>query len=233
VTGAAEAAYTRLANLVDEEGVLLLAPDGTVDGSGNLFWNPEHAECGLGRGGPDDEAYLMGLIDEVSAVWNVDATRIYAFGHSNGGFMAYRLACEHADRFAAIASLAGAPAQDPADCAPNAPLSVLQIHGDLDDTVLYAGGTGVVDLVCPYPGAVETTSRWAVHDGCERTSSDAGVLDLDQLLIGPDTRIDRYDGCPAGVGVELWTIEGGAHIPAFRNDVHRTMWSFFSAYTRG
>ena len=65
---------------------------------------------------------------------NVDPYRIYVAGHSNGGFMSYRLACTHADRIAAIVSLAGATFDTPADCSPTEPVAVLQIHGTADDT---------------------------------------------------------------------------------------------------
>ena len=57
---------------------------------------------------PDDVGYLTGLIDEIIAAgWPVDPKRIYLFGHSNGGYMAHRMACDRADRIAAIICLAG------------------------------------------------------------------------------------------------------------------------------
>jgi polyhydroxybutyrate depolymerase len=234
VSGAVEVAYTRLGNLVDEETVLLLAPDGTLDAEGNLFWNAEHVGCGLGAGGPNDVGYLLSLIDDVATVWSVDLDRVFVFGHSNGGFMAYRLACERADRIAAVISLAGAPAADPTDCAATGPVSILQIHGDADDTVRYEGGDEVVGIPCPYAGAEETVTRWAATNGCAATRTDgAERLDLDSVLPGAETRVEAHDACPDGLAVELWTLEGGGHIPAFRNDVHRVLWQFFAAHPRG
>jgi polyhydroxybutyrate depolymerase len=236
INGAVELGYMRLDRLLDDPGVLLLAPDGTLDQEGSLFWNTEHAGCAIGGSGPlpDDVGYLVGLLDEVSAVWNVDPDRVYVFGHSNGGFMAHRLACDHADRIAAIISLAGAPALEEADCAPSEAVSVLQLHGDADDTVSYVGGDEIIDVACPYPGAEETAARWARHDGCSDTLEDSGErLNLVSALEGDETRVERHPGCGSGVGVELWTIVGGGHIPAFRNDVYVPLWGFLDAHPKG
>ena len=48
------------------------------------------------------------MITAIEGAVTVDPQRIYVVGHSNGGFMSYRLACTRADRIAAIVSLAGA-----------------------------------------------------------------------------------------------------------------------------
>lgn len=234
VNGAVQYAYTRFDNLVQREGVLVLAPDGTEDATGNLYWNAEHPGCDIGAGSarPDDIGYLIGLLDEVAAAYNVDPDRVFVFGHSNGGFMAHRLACEHADRIAAIISMAGAPAIEPADCAPAQPVSVLQIHGDADTTVLYGGGDQIIGAACAYPGAVETVSRWAGHNGCTGALTDSGErLDLELSLTGDETIVERFDGC-APAAAELWTIPGGGHIPTFPNDVYQPMWEFLLAHAR-
>ncbi len=236
VSGPAQLGYSRLDRLVDDPGVLVLAPDGTRNTDGSLFWNTGHAGCAIGAdtAQPDDAAYLMGLVDEVAAVWNVDPARVYVYGHSNGGFMAHRLACDHADRIAAIVSLAGAPALDPLDCAPTEPVSVLQLHGDADTTVRYAGGSEVIGVACPYPGAEEIATRWAAHDGCSATRTSTGVrLDLDTSIDGDETRVERHDGCPGTAGVELWTMEGVEHIPTFASDVSVYLWEFLAAHPKG
>ncbi len=230
INGITELAYSRLINLVDDPGVFVLAPDGTEDTEGNLYWNTGDTACLIGGPSPpDDQAYLTGLIDEVSSVWNVDPARIYVFGHSNGGFMAHRLACSDAGRYAAIISLAGAPPLDPAACVPSGPVSVLQIHGDADDTVLFAGGDQILDFTCPYPAATDTVTRWAAHDGCAELATQGEPIDLDSSLTGAETAVDRYAGCTDGATVELWTIAGGSHVPTLRNDAHLAMWAFLSA----
>jgi polyhydroxybutyrate depolymerase len=125
--------------------------------------------------------------------------------------MAHTMACTHADRFAAIVSLAGSMPLDPADCAPSAPVAVLQVHGTADATIPYAGAPG------RNPGAVDVAERWAALDGCPPTPADGPPLDLEGRLAGAETSVTAYGPCAAGTDVELWTIEGGAHIPEFND----------------
>jgi polyhydroxybutyrate depolymerase len=54
----------------------------------------------------DDVGFIVKMIDSLKANYNIDTTRIYLTGASNGGMMAYRLACERADLFAAVAPVA-------------------------------------------------------------------------------------------------------------------------------
>src|SRR5439155_20820686 len=118
-------------------------PDGTVDGNNNHFWNATDGCCDFGKTGVDDSSYLAGLIDEIASKYKVDPKRVYFMGHSNGGFMSYRMACDHADRVAAIVSLAGATFADDSKCKPTAPVAVVEVHGNADPTVPY-DGQGVV-----------------------------------------------------------------------------------------
>ena len=138
--------------------------------------------------------------------------------------MAYRMACDHADAVAAIVSLAGSTWLDPSKCAPTEPVSVLQIHGTDDDAVPYEGR---VD----YPGAEATLSTWADYNGCAATRTADGTLDLDSNVAGAETAVERHDACPTGVAVELWTIEGGGHVPALDSNFAGLMWSWYSGPT--
>ena len=200
-----------LAEIAQADDILVAYPDGTSDALGSRFWNATDACCDLNRTGVDDVAYLTAVVDDVAGRFAVDPGRVFAMGHSNGGFMSHRLACDRADRFAAIVSLAGATWSDPAECDPAQPVAMLQIHGDDDQTILYAGG----DLFGrAYPSAEATTAAWMDANGCSGPleASDERV-DLVSFLDGDETRVDRAVGCPEGGAVELWTIEGGSHAP--------------------
>lgn len=211
-TGALQDAYFGLSAVADARGIIYAFPDGLTDGMSSQFWNATDACCNFFGSDVDDVAYLMGLVDEIETRVNVDPNRIYFVGHSNGGFMSYRLACEASDRIAALVSLAGATFDDPADCDAPAPISVLQIHGDMDETVLYAGGAFGATA---YPSAVESTSYFATRAGCTVPAMPTGrTTDIDGMIDGDETTIDAYADCDAGYGVELWTIPGGAHIPS-------------------
>ncbi len=221
--GLVQVQYLRLAPLVDSEGVLLVAPDGSFDQEGSRFWNATPGCCDFSETGVDDVGYLRGLITEIRKDYNVDSHRIYVVGHSNGGFMAHRLACDMASEIAAIVSLAGATYKDPASCKPSEPVSILGIHGDADDTILYEGGV----FNGGYPGALETIQHWQVYDRCAPALSiQEAVLDLDRDKPGVDSDIYRYTGCASGTEVELWRIHGGEHIPVVTRNFGNLVWDW-------
>ncbi len=210
-SGAIEELYFNFAKSADEKGFLYAHPEGTKDTQQSQFWNATDACCNFYGSPVDDSAYVRGLIDEIAAEYDVDPKRIYLFGHSNGAFMAYRMACDHADRIAAVGGLAGAMFQDVGKCAAKEPVSVLSIHGTADGTIAYLGGMmGVV----PYPSAKQTVEDWATIDGCSMTpDASAAPKDLDSMLFGDETTVSTYGGCGGGSSVQLWSIFGGAHIP--------------------
>jgi polyhydroxybutyrate depolymerase len=228
-TGTVQLSYTGLDDLVESQQIFVMAPDGLVDDAGNQYWNATKACCDFNSSGVDDSTYLRGLIDEVSSVYKIDPMRIYLWGHSNGGFMAHRMACDHADVIAGITSLAGAMHLTSEECDPSEAVNILQVHGDLDATILYDGGSLCTFPQCTYPSADTTLDHWAGLNGCSgsRTTT-AERLDLDTLLVGDDTSVARQDGCPSGGTVELWAIEEGGHVPALGGDYDDITWAWFS-----
>jgi polyhydroxybutyrate depolymerase len=211
--GPGEDSYLGITAEADKLGYFALSPDGTADPMGNRYWNATEACCDFYGSKVDDEGYLMGLVDEAKAKVNVDPKRIFFVGHSNGGFMAYRLACSHADVIAGVVVLAGEMRKDATGCKPSSPVSVLHLQGTADATILYKGGSlGVA----PYPGAEETVGDWVGLDGCSPAADEsAPPLDLDVSLPGAETTIKRWGGCSNSSAVELWTLQNGAHIPLF------------------
>lgn len=220
VNGPVQQAYFGLGGAADSAQTLILAPNGTVDAGGKQFWNADAACCDVGHTGVDDVAYLGGLIDDVAAAWPVDRARITVLGHSNGAFMAYRLACARADVVSAIAGLAGHATSAAVPCTPVHPVSVLHIQGTADAVVPYA--TGPFNGV-PSPGAIDSVAQWATRNGCTGAPAAAGTKDLDSMLPGAETTVAVTGGCPASGAADLWTIAGGAHIPSltatFKTDV--------------
>lgn len=210
-SGMAQLGYFGLAEVARADDILVAYPDGSADSLGARFWNATDACCDFNGTGVDDAAYLVAVLDDVAGRFAVDPGRVFAVGHSNGGFMSHRLACDHADRFAAIASLAGATWSDPAACQPDQPVAMLQVHGDDDQTILYAGGELFGRA---YPGAEATAAAWIEANGCEgELEATDDRVDIASTIDGDETRVDRAAGCPAGGAVELWTIEGGGHAP--------------------
>jgi polyhydroxybutyrate depolymerase len=205
-------AYWQLSRHSRRNGYVLLLPDGTMDADGNRFWSATPACCDLYRSGVDDEGYLRALVHEMKSRFAIDPGRVYFTGHSNGGFMSFRMACAMAGEVTAIASLAGATFATEAECGATEPVSVLQVHGTLDGSVDYDGNA-------LYPSAPVAVERWATRAGCDVTMpTTLAPLDLDVDLPGAETTVARYEtGCTAGLDAELWTIVDGSHIPSFHD----------------
>lgn len=212
-------AYFQFSQWVDEGEFGLLLPNGTVDRINNHFWNATAECCDIFGTEVDDVGYIKSLIEEAREVATFDA--IMAVGHSNGGFMAYRLACEAVPGLVAVVSLAGGAFVDPEECRSPMPISVLQIHGTDDSEVLYAGGRLPSH---PDPerravaGAKKIVLRWAERAGCDIDAFEKlSQIDTDTAVEGAETSRIRYSkGCADGVRVDLWTIEGGGHVPLVR-----------------
>jgi polyhydroxybutyrate depolymerase len=204
---------------------MLLAPDGTRDSSGRRFWNAG-ACCDFDRSGVDDLAYISGLIGAVRAVHAVDPRRIYLVGFSNGGHMAHRLGCALASQLAAVVSIAGA-AFDLPSCAAEQPVSVLQIQDPNDPIVPYQRQRRVRrgGMVVDYPGARGSIQRWIRRNSCLEG------LDPIQRTIGP-VRFERQAGCPPGIDIELWSIDGVAHSAHRMPDFTRRVWRWLAAHPK-
>jgi polyhydroxybutyrate depolymerase len=230
-SGSLQDLYFGMTAVSDARGFLYAAPDGTIDKDGRHFWNATDACCDLYATNVDDSTYVSSLIKQIQARYTVDPKRVFLVGHSNGAFMSYRMACDHADQIAAIASLAGATFSDTAKCTPSAPVSVLQIHGTADDTVLFDGGSIGTHS---YPGAKTTVADWVTNDGCGTTAdTSAPALDLDTQLAGAETTVTKYaSGCKPGGHAELWTIAGGAHLPSLSKSFSSSVIDFLFAHPK-
>ena len=202
--------YFGLQPLAESRGFLYAYPDGTINAIDRQFWNATDACCGFGST-VDDVAYLTALVEDVQSNYTVDPKRIFFVGHSNGGFMSYRMACDRADVVAAIVSLAGATWEDNTNCNPTEPVSALQIHGTADDTIQFDGGTL---FGSDHPGARETVASWSANNGCTGPATEPPDLrDLDSNIEGDESTVTEYGGCPSTGAVELWVIPEGTHIP--------------------
>ncbi|MGZ3423710.1 MAG: alpha/beta hydrolase family esterase [Polyangiales bacterium] len=205
----------RLKPVAEKRGFLYVHPDGAENPEGKRYWNATDACCAPGGQGPDDVAYLQGLVTEIAAKWSVDPRRIFLVGHSNGAMMAQRLACDHSELFAAVVSVAGTSWADASRCVPGSPVSILEVHGTADGTVRFDGGQFFGK---PYPGARAIAQRWAGFDGCDPSPLEGPTLDLDREIEGPESKTLAWQHCRAGSRVELWPITGGSHIPAPTDD---------------
>ncbi len=228
--GYAQAAYFNMAKLVEEKKFLLVAPDGTPDSKGRRFWNAVDTCCDFEKKGVDDVKYLTGLVDEIGTRYTLDKKRIFLLGHSNGGAMSYRLACDAAPKFAAAVTLAPPFYSDAASCKPSEPVAIRHMHGTKDETVPYEGGAATL---ATFPSVQSIVDSWARWNGCGAADSTAAPLDIDLKVAGAETKVTRWTGCKPNGDVELWRMEGTTHIPFdLSADLPARIWAFFEAHPK-
>lgn len=220
-----------LTRLADEQGILYAIPDGTKDEIGVRFWNATDGCCNQFGAEVDDVAYLRALIADVKRRYNVDPKRVYLAGHSNGGFMAYRMACDASELIAGVVSLAGATWSDITRCKPKDAVAVLQVHGDQDVIIKYGGGRFAKNPG-EYPAARTTVTQWAQLDACSGALADTGMtMDLDASIMGQETKVERYSGCSQSA-VELWTMRGSGHFPELGPSWAEQILKFLAAHPK-
>ncbi len=230
--------------LAKEEGFIVVYPEAVRghwnDGRGLFYYS--HRE------GIDDVAFLERIIKYLSLLYPVDRNRIFITGMSNGGFMAYRFACEKPQFVRAIAPVA-APITERVwrKCHPAHPVGLLLIMGTDDPVVPWEGGEinfrGL--LLGKVLSARATAEFWAGLNKCRKASTLQYLPDADPR---DGTRAWRQDftGC-SGCRVSLIGIEGGghtwpgglSHLPeeivgrTSRDfDACRIIWEFFKSCSR-
>jgi polyhydroxybutyrate depolymerase len=204
---------------------ILVLPNGTKDSDGKRFWNAGPACCDFDGTHPvDDVGYLTGLIDESEKLYNVDTANVNFMGHSNGGYMSYRLACEIPERIHRLAILAGAVDSDPKLCKSDKPVSLLHMHGTADEIVYYPPHpTAPTDGFLPVVtiGAEATIGRWLVKDGCPSAWPTPTRADFLDTHAGAETEIFTWAGCTGGKEIQFWKMNGGDHVVMDVNQAFR------------
>lgn len=222
-----EKTLTKMIPKADAAGFIVVFPLG-YGGSLDRGWNAGGTCCGAPVSlGLDDVGLVKAILARLETQYNVDPRRVFSTGHSSGGFLSDRLACEAPDLFAAIAPVAAVNTAP--TCTPARAVPVLHFHGTADQVVPYGGST-----IFGFPSVETTMSGWAARDGCGPTRS--------VVFQNGDSTCESYDACPPGVAVTLCTVTGGGHTwpggtpdPLFgktTTDLSATdmMWDFFAAH---
>ena len=194
--------------LADSAKFVVAYPDGL-----GRAWNSGGC-CGApSRDDVDDVGFITTAVRDIAANVGIEPSRIYATGISNGGMMAYKLACTTAV-FAAI----GPDAATQLDaCTAPSPTSVLHIHGTADRLIRYDGQPGIGFATNDGPPVPDVNAFWRTVDQC---APPATTVDGSVTTSAAD--------CPGGRSVELVTVAGGGHEwPSFAT---RMLWDFFAAH---
>jgi polyhydroxybutyrate depolymerase len=176
----------------DAHHFLVAYPDGV-----NHAWNVGGGCCGTPAGsGVDDSAFIAAMVTQLRGELSLDPARLYATGISNGGMLAYHLACT-SKLFAAIGPDS---ATQLGPCPAPAAVSVIHIHGTADHNIPYDGGPGTGPARIDGPSVASVISAWRTTDHCAAPSRTvAGVVTTSMAA------------CADARAVELITIAGAGH----------------------
>jgi poly(3-hydroxybutyrate) depolymerase len=194
--------YSLVRHAVQKRGLLLVVPEGQLDALGHHHWNASAACCGEGPRN-DDLGYLRAVLRDLPKHYKIDRSQVFAFGVSNGSFMAQRWACAGHGELSAIVSIAGAgPGPNDEPCTSTKPVSVLHMHGTADEIIPYGGSS---EPARSFPSAPTGMARWVAIDGC---SPEAKVSQRRTLFL---ERLTVQTWASSKARVSLWSIEGGDH----------------------
>ena len=222
----------------DEQGFIAVYPNGICRLLPLRTWNAGFC-CGHAlEKDIDDVGFIEKLIGKMQLQFNIDSSKIFVTGHSNGGMLAYRLGSELSDIIAAIAPVAGTIGGYATENSelwinsePNFPVSVLAVHGRLDESVPYEGGRGNnTGGTRSYLSVNESISFWIDYNECNIdpiTNSSGNIT------------IDTYSNGNQGTEVVLCTIENGGHNwPGSPQDPYQEVsatdliWEFFKNHPK-
>jgi len=195
-----------------EAEFVLAWPQGTTDAtvSTEPCWDVGGCCCYLGSDiigdsvmVPDVEFLLQVIADTVAASpVPIDTTRIYLAGHSNGCMMSQTMAAKMSGVIAGVCCHAGVLAKGVEVASDYDPTSIMIVHGDADDAVVYGGG--VTDGI-NFTSAEDNLAYWGAVNGC----TDLTVTTDESNL----TATHVYSGCERDTSVQLLQVFGVGHFP--------------------
>ncbi|MEC7986463.1 MAG: PHB depolymerase family esterase [Myxococcota bacterium] len=205
-----------LESTADSSNFILAYPQGVVRAKGANEWDP--GDDGTQDINSNDLVFTEQLIADISGAYSVDASRIYAVGYSNGGMMAYGMACARGNLIAAAGIMSGIML--PGECNASEYTSIIHFHGTADDSLPYNGNS-------EYQSVQNVIDFWVAHNGI----SDATPTSSD---LGGGVVRDEYIGGSEDTSVVLYTIDNGGHV-WFSDSIggeqpNQILWNFISQY---
>lgn len=194
---------TNLNEVSDRHGFIVCCPEGVKH-----HWNDGRS---VSENGLDDVAFVRDLLDGLSASYNVDRSRVYATGISNGGFLSQRLACSLPGSIAAVASVAASVAVElDSICHNDRPVPIMFILGTADPLVPFEGGTvgGVFGARGQVLSASDSIGYWVKRNRCSPKARLIWQADTEDGMTAKQYVYDHFQG---GSPVMVYEIEGGGH----------------------
>ena len=212
--------YTNYFPLADSNNFIVIYPQGATTATLSTHWN---VGGWTSKSTIDDLDFVDTVISLLKDKIQIDETRIYSSGMSNGGYMGYHLACNLSSKFAAIASVTGSMTNDTFnECDPTHPTPILQIHGLLDFIVPYDGNAGSKSIP-------DVINYWANYNSCN--------LDPETLIKYDDYSLvvyETYSNCLNDVNVKLILHPEMGHdwpsTQSYNINASSEIWNFVSMF---
>ena len=183
----------------------------------------------------DDFEFTSKLIEQISADYAIDQSRIHATGWSLGSGMSFQVACSFPNQIASVAGVANPMADIQFEfCQLNRPYSTLLIHGTADPIVPFEGD-GVL-----FSNTSNTPAFWAAQNNCDLTPE---VIEIEDSVSSDSSTVTlfKYSNCDNDTEVLFYQINNGGHswpgggaLPSFLGNVNRDInasseiWNFFN-----
>jgi polyhydroxybutyrate depolymerase len=198
----------RFDELADRDGFYVVYPQGV----GNS-WNDGRRDIRskAREQNVDDVGFFRALVAHLASTHEIDRSRVFVTGMSNGGMMSLRIGCSLPEVFRGVAAVAASLPEDVVPFCSGRPAGTLLLFdGTADPIVPYSGG-GVRVLWSDRGrviGAEKTAALWAEREGCRGAPASSKL----PSTVPDGTRVSRldYPACPGG-GVTLFRIAGGGH----------------------
>jgi len=196
------------ANISMEQGFVVAYPQGH-----NNAWNQGSSliPCSdeLRCSEEDDVGFILQMLDTIVQNHSIDQSRVYVTGWSNGCGMTQRLAVQASEVFAASGCMAMYLFADvPSDYKP---IPFIEVHGILDEIVLYATTAPAAPVFGPEKGAIQNLETWADLNGCQGSIPEVIVSEDDYDIRG-------YTDCENETQVMLVSLFFAAHNPYEHDD---------------
>jgi polyhydroxybutyrate depolymerase len=192
--------------IADRDKVIIVCPAGI-----QTSWN-DGRPTAANIAGINDVSFISQLCSYMITNYAADATRIYATGMSNGGFMSSRLACELSDKIAAIASVAASMEQNTvaANCNTNGrAVPAIYIQGTIDPLVPFVGGTMTAGSGGTILSHAQAIAKWVSINNCV---TPVVTTDLPDIANDGTTIKQRiYAGGNNGSEVVSYVVANGGH----------------------
>ncbi len=215
-----------LNELADSNKFLVAYPQGVVRSKEGAEWDPgDNEESNIMT---NDIFFVEKLIESISQDYSIDSSRIYAVGYSNGGMMAYGLACSNRNLVAAIGVMSGVLLEGYCESPGITP--VIHFHGLADDVLPYEGN----EYFQPVP---EVMKNWVSGD------NDGNFLFQEKDF--NDGLVTRYEYAREEDGTSLAVLyaisqehnKPGGHV-WFSDKIgsehpNQILWDFLSQYVKG